>query len=92
MKIQARVHMVAEGVVQGVGFRWFVARHAGSLGLKGYTRNLSNGNVEIEAQGDRSQVEELISQVKTGPRSAQVVNVTLEWREPTNEFITFEIR
>ncbi|MFN0158245.1 MAG: acylphosphatase [Bacteroidota bacterium] len=92
MQIQARVHIVVEGVVQGVGFRWFVARHAESLELKGYTKNLPNGNVQIEAQGDRSPVEELIKQVKIGPRSAHVANLTLEWKEPTKEFTTFEIR
>ena len=76
-----RVHIVVEGLVQGVGFRWFVARHAEALGIKGWVRNLYNGNVEIEAEGDRSLLEEFIRQVKVGPRSARVTNLNIEWKE-----------
>ena len=39
------------GAVQGVGFRWFAARHARSLGLTGYARNLPNGSVEVMVDG-----------------------------------------
>lgn len=77
-----RVHIVVEGLVQGVGFRWFVARAAGELGLGGYTRNLWDGSVEIEAEGSRSLIEELISKVKVGPRPAQVRDVKIEWIDP----------
>lgn len=75
--------MVVEGLVQGVGFRWFVARHAQALDVRGYVSNLYNGNVEIEAEGERSLLEELIKQVKVGPRSAHVTNLWLEWKEPS---------
>jgi acylphosphatase len=78
--MRARVHMIVEGLVQGVGFRWFVARHAEALGLDGYVRNLYNGNVEIEAEGDRSLVEEFIKEVRVGPRAAHVSKVHLEWQ------------
>lgn len=86
------VHIIVEGLVQGVGFRWFIARNAHHLGLSGFTRNLYDGNVEIEAEGDRSLLEELISQAKVGPRSAQVRNLRIEWRAPTHTFTQFEIR
>ncbi len=88
----ANVHIVVEGLVQGVGFRWFVARKAETLGLRGYVKNLYDGSVEIEAEGERSLVEELIAQVKVGPRSAQVNNLRLEWREPEHRTAHFEIR
>ena len=42
---------LVSGVVQGVGFRWFVARHARALGLGGYARNLPDGRVEVVAAG-----------------------------------------
>lgn len=73
--------MVVEGLVQGVGFRWFVARRAEALGITGWVRNLYSGNVEIEAEGDRSLLEEFIKQVKVGPRSARVTNLKIEWKE-----------
>jgi acylphosphatase len=93
--MQVAAHMVVEGLVQGVGFRWFVARHADSLGLKGYVSNLYNGNVEIEAVGERGMIEELIKQVKIGPRSAHVSDMKLEWVEVgkrANHYTHFEIR
>jgi len=85
-------HIVVEGLVQGVGFRWFVARKAEGLGLRGYVKNLYNGNVEIEVAGERSLVEELIKEVKTGPRSAQVTNLKIEWQQPADHYSHFEIR
>jgi acylphosphatase len=88
----ANAHIVVEGLVQGVGFRWFVARKAEALGLRGYVKNLYNGDVELEAEGERSLVEELIGQVKVGPRSAQVTNLRIEWMEPQHRTAHFEIR
>jgi acylphosphatase len=89
----SRVHIVVEGVVQGVGFRWFVYRLAESLGIAGWVRNLANGNVEIEAEAERSILEEFIKEVKVGPRSAHVTNLRIEWTQPSrHEFSHFQIR
>ena len=90
--MEVRAHIMVEGMVQGVGFRWFVARRAETLGLRGYVRNLGNGNVEIEAEGTRSAVEELIGEVKVGPRSADVTNVRVEWKALQHGSPHFEIR
>jgi acylphosphatase len=88
----SRVHIIAEGLVQGVGFRWFVARRAEALGVRGYIRNLYDGSVELEAEGDRSLLEEFMKEVRVGPRSAHVRNVRIEWRDPVNRESIFEIR
>jgi acylphosphatase len=88
----ARVHILVQGLVQGVGFRWFVARNAGQLGLRGFVRNRAEGTVELEAEGERGLIEELIAQVKVGPRSAQVRDLHIEWQQPQNETKSFEIR
>jgi acylphosphatase len=89
----SRVHIVVEGIVQGVGFRWFVYRLAESLGIAGWVRNLANGNVEIEAEAERSILEEFIKEVKVGPRSAHVTNLRIEWTQPSRqEFSHFQIR
>lgn len=79
--VTLRVHIIVEGLVQGVGFRWFVYRKAEALGVTGWVKNLYNGNVEIEAEGDRSRLEEFINDVKVGPRSARVTNLTIEWKD-----------
>ena len=83
-----RIH----GMVQGVGFRFFVYRAATRLGLTGYVRNAYDGNVEIEVEGNRSLIEELVRDVKIGPRAARVTNVSVEWKQFQNQFQNFDIR
>jgi acylphosphatase len=83
--------MVVEGLVQGVGFRYYVHRYATTLGLSGYAANLVDGSVEIEAEGDRSALEEFIAMVKVGPRSAHVSNLRIEWKEFGGRYTYFEI-
>jgi acylphosphatase len=86
------VHIVVQGLVQGVGFRYFAYRHAMRLGLSGWVRNLYNDDVELEVEGDRSLIEELIKELKVGPRSAHVKDLKIEWREYANRYQAFEIR
>jgi acylphosphatase len=62
-------------MVQGVGFRWFVARHARSLGLNGYARNLPNGSVEVVVDGPEEAIPALERLLQSGPASAQVERV-----------------
>jgi acylphosphatase len=90
--MEAAVHIVVKGVVQGVGFRWFVLQLASRLALQGYVRNRFGGEVEIVAEGDRSLLEALIGEVKTGPRSAHVSGLVVEWQKPSREFSRFEVR
>ena len=78
----ARVHIIAAGLVQGVGYRWFVARHAERLGLSGYVRNLWDGTVEVEAEGEKALLEDLIRELRVGPRSARVTDLRVEWKTP----------
>lgn len=63
------------GLVQGVGFRWFVARHARALGLTGYARNLADGSVEVVVEGAAEALPELERLLRVGPASAQVEQV-----------------
>lgn len=84
--------ILVQGLVQGVGFRYFVARSARDLGLRGFTKNLYTGDVEIHVEGARGLVEELLKQVRIGPRSAHVAGVKVEWTEADHLFKEFEIR
>jgi acylphosphatase len=90
--MQMGVHIVARGLVQGVGFRYFVYRVAVRLSLSGWVRNLYNGDVEIEAEGDRSLIEEFIKDMKIGPRSAHVKDLNIEWQDYRGTYSSFEIR
>jgi acylphosphatase len=70
---------IVSGVVQGVGFRWYVARHARALGLAGFARNLPDGRVEVVAAGtDGASLDRLESLLQAGPAHAQVERVERE--------------
>lgn len=86
--LQATVY----GHVQGVFFRAFVAQQAKGLGLTGYVRNLPGGEVEVAAEGERKQLERLLSQLKTGPPAARVEKVATKWSEYSGSYSGFSIR
>lgn len=75
VKNMVRRHYLVSGRVQGVGFRAFVHRRANDLGLKGVVRNLSDGRVEVYAQGALERVAELEASLATGPTHARVERV-----------------
>ena len=60
------------GLVQGVGFRWFVHRHAARLRLRGWAQNLPDGRVEVVAEGSDEAIAELETLLRQGPSQAQV--------------------
>jgi acylphosphatase len=90
--MDVRVHILVSGIVQGVGFRFFVYDRAVNYNLRGYVRNLSNGQVEIEAEGDRSILEEFIKEIKVGPRSSHVADLNIQWIKSLNSISGFVIQ
>ena len=86
------LHAIVRGIVQGVGFRYFVVRKALSLGLRGYTRNNDNGDVEVVAQGPRPALERLLALLHRGPSAASVDEVQTTWRKPTEHLSGFNVR
>lgn len=89
---KAGAHLFVSGRVQGVLFRSEAQRIASFLGLSGWVRNLTDGRVEILAEGEKENVEKLIAWAEQGPILARVVKVEVEWREWRGEFQKFEIR
>lgn len=90
--IEVRAEIVVNGLVQGVGFRYFVMREAKKLGLNGYVKNLYTGEVLTVVEGEKAIVEELINKLKVGPIHASVKNFKVDWQETKNEFTEFEVR
>jgi acylphosphatase len=86
------VHIRVSGMVQGVGFRYFVYRKAAGMGLTGFVRNLAGGDVEIRARGPGGLLEDLLTAVKIGPRGSEVTRVFTEWVTGPEEYKCFEIR
>ena len=80
------------GMVQGVGFRFFAQRSATRLGITGYVKNLADGRVEVYAIGQPPQLEALCNELKRGPRSASVSDVTGEVAALLQEYLErFEV-
>jgi acylphosphatase len=67
-----------QGIVQGVGFRYFARREARGLGLAGYVRNLADSSVEAVARGDEKSLAALEAALRRGPRGSRVDSVGVE--------------
>ena len=71
-----RIYAVVQGQVQGVGFRWFVQSLANSLQITGWIRNMENGMVEMELQGETAALHQLLSRIHRGDRFIHVENLS----------------
>lgn len=85
------VHMIAQGRVQGIGFRFFVRDLASSTDVKGWVRNLLDGSVEIHAEGEKDVLFDFIKEVKKGPYLGYVSELTTDWITPENIYTGFNI-
>jgi acylphosphatase len=74
---QAKRYFVS-GIVQGVGFRYFIRQAAQRLGIAGYARNLRDGRVEVYAIAPAAALEAFRAELKRGPRGAMVSGVSEE--------------
>lgn len=87
-----RLHVLIEGMVQGVGFRFSTEREAVSRGLAGWVRNLPDGRVEAEFEGPRPVLEEMLEWCRRGPRIADVANVEARWESGEPKYTGFRLR
>ncbi len=85
--MRARVH----GRVQGVWYRGSTQEEAVRLGVTGWVRNVPDGSVELEAEGEAPAVERLLRWCRSGPTMARVVSVAVDSIDPVGG-IGFDIR
>jgi acylphosphatase len=88
----ARVHLLVSGLVQGVAFRAATADEARRLGVRGWVRNLADGRVEVEAEGERAALEGLAGWCRRGPPMARVDGVAAAWSAHRGDLGPFSIR
>lgn len=89
--VRQALHLYVSGRVQGVGFRDFTRSQARRLAVTGWVRNLSDGRVEIWAEGEPRALSAFVEQVRRGPRAARVTDVRMEQATPGG-YADFEIR
>jgi acylphosphatase len=79
------------GLVQGVGFRYFVKEVALSLMLKGWVRNMEDGSVEALFDGDEDSVNRAVEMCRRGPSSASIERVTVSPEEEGQALSDFRV-
>ncbi|MDT8368102.1 MAG: acylphosphatase [Longimicrobiales bacterium] len=75
MSDRRRISIRLHGRVQGVGYRWWCARAANALGVRGDVRNCGDGTVEIRAEGESRAVKRFRARLDDGPPMARVDTV-----------------
>lgn len=87
-----QIHMFVHGRVQGVGFRYNLRKRAAALALRGYVRNLADGQVEVLAQGLQESIDRFVSYIRSNPGFSYVVKLDINREEPLNDLQDFHIR
>ena len=88
----SRVHIIIDGEVQGVGYRYFAVRLANSLGIVGWVLNRHDGCVEIDAEGEKSVLERYIAKLKIEHKWAIVKSVETNWLIPSGNYSDFFVK
>jgi len=79
------------GFVQGVNYRAFVKKFADEKGIKGYVKNLSDGSVEVMADGIKADLDTLLDHMRKGPIFAKVAYVDYSFSLKNGNFMSFKI-
>jgi acylphosphatase len=90
MADQQRI-VVYRGDVQGVGFRYTACRVVGGYGVAGYVRNLSDGSVEIVAEGDGTEIDRFLAELE-GNFSGYIKSQTRQTKPYTGGYASFGVR
>lgn len=89
-----KIHFIVKGRVQGVGYRNATQKTAEKIGVGGWVRNLSTGDVEVYAEGAEAQVQQLLQWCHRGPLFAKVIEIVIQTNASLAQVATttFEIR
>ncbi len=102
-----QIHVTVFGMIQGVGYRYFISQKAKELRLNGWIKNKKDGNVEavfqtqpfspfgqpITDQEAEMTIQKMLGFCKEGPTGVSVVNIESKWEDAEDEkFDTFEVR
>lgn len=85
-----RIIIKVYGSVQGVFFRYTTRKVARKIGLTGFVKNMADGSVYIEAEGNESDLKKLLEFAKEGPKYAKVENIKFEFKEAQNKYKGFD--
>ena len=84
--------IIVQGMVQGVGYRFYVVELARQYSIRGYVQNLPNGRVAVVAEGDKGILNDFIERLRIGSTSAHVTGIDVKWSEEECGFKDFDVR
>jgi acylphosphatase len=85
-------HFTVRGRVQGVGYRYFAVETALRLGVRGYVRNLSGGDVEVHAEAESGVLAAFRAELERGPTMSRVSEVIENSVPVSNSYSSFHLR
>ena len=88
---RCRIGIFYSGHVQGVGFRYTAKTVAAGFDISGIVRNLSDGRVELIAEGAREELEAFRAAIRDAGLKHFIRDENVSWRTAQNEFCSFEI-
>ncbi|MDA1183104.1 MAG: acylphosphatase [Acidobacteria bacterium] len=83
--------LIVSGHVQGVGFRYFTQDTAMREGVTGWVRNMPDGRVDVYVEGEGAAIDRVERAIRTGPRGARVLDVSVEAEAPSGAYTNFVI-
>lgn len=89
--MKVRAHILVSGRVQGVYYRSYTQDAARSLGVTGWVRNTTGGQVEAVFEGEEEAVRSMVEWCRRGSPSSRVDKVEVEWETPTGAFEDFSV-
>ena len=89
MKKRLTVHF--SGSVQGVGFRFTAERISKRFEVSGFVRNLSNGQVQLAAEGEEDNLKDFLNAIRDSNLKSNIRQMDVEWSEYKGEFQVFGI-
>lgn len=87
--VAAKIHI--EGLVQGIGFRYFAYRKSQECGVTGYVRNLRDGRVQVYAEGDQDCMDRFLRLLRRGPAGARVSGFDIAQTSYTGNYKEFTV-
>lgn len=89
--MEKRLNAFFGGTVQGVGFRYTVRHLAGRFPVTGYVKNLPDGRVELQAEGEEEILKAFLRGIQSSPLGQYIRDTRVEWMAPENKFNGFQI-
>jgi len=80
-----------KGFVQGVGFRYFCYKAAIKYNINGFVRNLNDGSVLLDIEGDEKDINLFLDEIKEGSRFTKINSIKTEEKKFENKYTKFDI-